>query len=167
LSYPLTSTPARSVAVLLNLDATPVQPGNATGEVVVLCRRKLRRFCAGVRDKTAVHSRECPILRVPGCLPECMAICLEPASSSSSKSLKGVRGPFEEAGGRARSSVTSSGVLAEGLGFIAAKAAFYLDWPFAPGYPYCSGGQSSTPPWRSSSRAGARPRTSRLVYGPL
>ena len=58
----------------------------------------------------------------------------------------------------ARSSVTSSGVRAEGLGFIAAKAVFYLDWPFASGYPDYSGGQSSTPSWRSSSPARAPAR---------
>jgi len=58
----------------------------------------------------------------------------------------------------ARSSVTSSSVRAEGLGFIAAKAVFYLDWPFASGYPDYSGGQSSTPSWRSSSPARAPAR---------
>jgi hypothetical protein len=54
--------------------------------------------------------------------------------------------------------VTSSGVRAEGLGFIAAKAVFYLDWPFASGYPDYSGGQFSTPSWRSSSPARAPAR---------
>ena len=59
----------------------------------------------------------------------------------------------------ARSSVTSSDARTEGLGFIAAKAVFYLDWSFASGSPDYFRIFNSTFAIVIA-RAGARPRSS-------
>ena len=47
-------------------------PETPPARMHVLCSRKLRRLCVACDGKTAAHNPECPILRVPGCLPECV-----------------------------------------------------------------------------------------------
>jgi hypothetical protein len=48
-------------------------PTYNTGEAV-FCARKLRRLCVALREKSAFHGPECPILPVRKCLPECVSI---------------------------------------------------------------------------------------------